>query len=154
MQHRNSKQSRLAPPRETAGVGCAKVSRGAGALPFRGWPPGVTRLIGPPCRYKREIITLYASVQTRISPFCFCPPTAGQRHRAREESRGSLELRRARSTIEPSLCEIYGNARAGRKHARTGGAGRFRGIAVVTIWATTPATRVYVGIVRPYRYKY
>jgi hypothetical protein len=37
-------------------------AKARGASPFHGWPPGVTRLIGPPCRYKRQIITLQQSV--------------------------------------------------------------------------------------------
>jgi hypothetical protein len=89
--HRDSKQSRLAQWSEAAEVECAGVGRGAGASPFHGWPPGVTRLLGPPCRYKHEIITLHASVQTRITPYRFCPPLTGQRHRASDESPRRLE---------------------------------------------------------------
>ena len=47
-----------------------------GASPFRGWPPGVTRLVGPPCRYNYEVIILHQSVQTRNAPSRFCPPTS------------------------------------------------------------------------------
>jgi hypothetical protein len=88
----------------------APVGRGAGASPFRGWPPGVTRLLGPPCRYEHEIISGHQSVQTSSPPCHFFPTQSPDEivpARRVFFSTVPLDSRRFRLLIKSSMSEIY-----------------------------------------------